>query len=203
MDLDDLEAEANLLMQEIDAGPENRHAFYLRLRETLMRMRAYGMPAPEDLARVEHELEHEFGGPVDGETADGPDLQAPPEVAAAIGEANAALMAAFRDGDLEKLGACYTEDGQFLPANAEPVSGRAAITERFAAMRKAGLGEVRLQTVELEAHGDTAIELGRSTVMRQGGEVADEGKYIVIWKRTADGWKLHRDMVSSNRPAAS
>jgi hypothetical protein len=59
-DLDDLEAEASLLMQEIDAGPENRHAFYLRLRETLMQMRAYGMPPPDDLLRVERELEEEF-----------------------------------------------------------------------------------------------------------------------------------------------
>jgi hypothetical protein len=60
-----LEAEANLIMNEIDAGAENRHALYLRLRETLLRMRAYGMPLPDDLVRVERELEEEFGGPVE------------------------------------------------------------------------------------------------------------------------------------------
>jgi hypothetical protein len=60
-----LETEANLLMAEIDAGAENRHALYLRLRETLARMRAYGMPLPDDLVRVERELEEEFGGPAE------------------------------------------------------------------------------------------------------------------------------------------
>lgn len=60
---EELEAEANLLINEIDEGAENRRALYLRLRETLLRMRAYGMPLPDDLVRVERELETEFGGP--------------------------------------------------------------------------------------------------------------------------------------------
>ena len=28
----------------------------------------------------------------------------------------------------------------------------------------------------------------------------DEGKYIVIWKREPGGWKIYRDMWSSNSP---
>lgn len=60
---EELEAEANLLINEIDEGAENRHALYLRLREKLMEMRAFGMPLPDDLVRVERELEAEFGGP--------------------------------------------------------------------------------------------------------------------------------------------
>jgi hypothetical protein len=28
----------------------------------------------------------------------------------------------------------------------------------------------------------------------------DEGKYIVVWKHEPDGWKLYRDMWSSNSP---
>ncbi|MEQ9641239.1 MAG: hypothetical protein RIM84_14540 [Alphaproteobacteria bacterium] len=60
---EELEAEANLVLGEIDAGAENRHALYLRLREALLQMRAYGMPLPGNLVRVERELEAEFGGP--------------------------------------------------------------------------------------------------------------------------------------------
>lgn len=60
---EELEAEANILMNEIDEGAANRHALYLRLRETLLQMRAFGMPLPDDLVRVERELETEFGMP--------------------------------------------------------------------------------------------------------------------------------------------
>ena len=28
--------------------------------------------------------------------------------------------------------------------------------------------------------------------------VLGNGKYIVIWKRTSDGWKLHRDIVNAS-----
>jgi ketosteroid isomerase-like protein len=27
----------------------------------------------------------------------------------------------------------------------------------------------------------------------------DEGKYLVLWKKTAKGWKMFRDSFSSNR----
>jgi len=30
----------------------------------------------------------------------------------------------------------------------------------------------------------------------------DHGKYIVVWKNTADGWRLHRDIFNSNMAAS-
>jgi NAD(P)H-flavin reductase len=33
------------------------------------------------------------------------------------------------------------------------------------------------------------------------GKKLDDGKVIFIWKNTKDGWKMHRDMFSSNHPA--
>jgi phage-related holin len=40
--------------------PEDRHELYLQVREKLNEMRAFGMPVPEDLVRLEEELEAEF-----------------------------------------------------------------------------------------------------------------------------------------------
>jgi ketosteroid isomerase-like protein len=28
----------------------------------------------------------------------------------------------------------------------------------------------------------------------------DDGKYVVLWKREKDGWKLYRDIFNSNTP---
>jgi hypothetical protein len=40
--------------------PEDRHELYLQIREKLNEMRAFGMPLPSDLVRLEKELEAEF-----------------------------------------------------------------------------------------------------------------------------------------------
>lgn len=60
MDLTELEAELSLLLTQMENLPEDRHEFYLQLREKLSEMRAFGMPLPDDLLRLEKELEREF-----------------------------------------------------------------------------------------------------------------------------------------------
>ena len=62
MDLFELEAELNLLLTQMENLPEDRHEFYLQLRSKLAEMRAFGMPVPDDLVRLEKELEEEFAG---------------------------------------------------------------------------------------------------------------------------------------------
>jgi hypothetical protein len=31
------------------------------------------------------------------------------------------------------------------------------------------------------------------------GELFDDGKFLVLWKKTSKGWKMYRDSFSSNR----
>ncbi len=45
--------------------------------------------------------------------------------------------------------------------------------------------------------GDEAHELGAFTIYGADG-VLDQGKYIVLWKKTAAGWRWHWDMWNSN-----
>jgi hypothetical protein len=60
MAFDDLKAELALLINQMENQPEDRHELYLQVREKLNEMRAYGMPVPDDLLRLEKELEAEF-----------------------------------------------------------------------------------------------------------------------------------------------
>jgi hypothetical protein len=60
MDTIELEAELNLLLTQMENLPEDRHEFYFQLREKLAEIRAFGMPVPHDLLRLEAELEQEF-----------------------------------------------------------------------------------------------------------------------------------------------
>jgi hypothetical protein len=60
MDKMQLETELNLLLTGMENLPEDRHEYFLQLREKLAEIRAFGMPVPHDLLRLEQDLEAEF-----------------------------------------------------------------------------------------------------------------------------------------------
>jgi hypothetical protein len=60
MAFEDLKAEIALLFSQMENQPEDRHELYLQIREKLNEMRAFGLPLPDDLVRLEKELEAEF-----------------------------------------------------------------------------------------------------------------------------------------------
>lgn len=62
MAFDDIEAELGILLGELNEGTGDRQEIYEMLREKLNEMRAYGMPIPEDLAKLEKDLETELFG---------------------------------------------------------------------------------------------------------------------------------------------
>ena len=123
------------------------------------------------------------------------------EVWDAIVAANKVFMATFGKGDAAGLAALYTEQGQLLPPNADFMTGREAIQAFWQGAMDMGLTEARIETLEVEAHGDTAIEVSKYTLHVQGGQQADAGKFIVIWKREGGQWRLHRDIFNSSLPA--
>ena len=119
----------------------------------------------------------------------------------AIAAANETFVAAFNSGDAAGVAALYTEDGQLLPPNADVMAGKEAIQAFWQGAMDAGIASAQLKIVEVEGHGDTAIEVSQYTLGGAGGQVLDQGKYIVIWKREHGGWKLHRDIFNSSMPA--
>jgi ketosteroid isomerase-like protein len=115
---------------------------------------------------------------------------------------NKKFMAAFGQKNAGALAKLYTKGGQLLPPGSEVVEGGAAIQAFWQGALDAGLAQVTLDTVEVEGHRDTAIEVGRYTLRGVGGQVADAGKYLVIWKVEGKSWKLHRDIWNSSPPSA-
>jgi hypothetical protein len=66
MDLDEFEAAISLLITQMENQPDDRHEIYLQIREKLNEMRAFGMPLPGDLVKLEKELEAEFAADKSG-----------------------------------------------------------------------------------------------------------------------------------------
>ncbi len=120
--------------------------------------------------------------------------QTPPDVTADIAAANDAFMTTFAGGDGAAVAELYTEDARLLPPGSDPVDGRAAIATFWQAVIDSGVAEARLMIDEVENFGDTAYEVSHYAMYDADGNVLGEGRYIVIWKRTDAGWKLHRDI---------
>ena len=118
----------------------------------------------------------------------------------AIAAADEQFMAVFNSGDAAGVAALYTEQGQLLPPNADIMVGREAIQSFWQGAMDMGIASARIEILEVEGHGDTAIEVSKYTLHAQGGEELDAGKFIVIWKREGGAWKLHRDIFNSSKP---
>ena len=118
-----------------------------------------------------------------------------------IKSVNEAFLAAFARGDAAGMVAIYTEKGQALPPNGAITTGRPAIQSIWQGAIDMGIKGATLETVELEQHGEAAFEVGQYTLQGDGGQVLDEGKYIVIWRQEEGQWRWHRDIWNSSRPA--
>jgi uncharacterized protein (TIGR02246 family) len=124
------------------------------------------------------------------------------EPSSEIEAANRRFMEAFGRGDAASVAQLYTSTAQLLPANSDVVAGTPAIQSFWQGVMDMGIQEVILETLEVEPHDDTAYEVGRYKLKVAGGQVADTGKYIVIWKREGGSWKIHRDIWTTSQPAA-
>ena len=120
----------------------------------------------------------------------------------AIAGGNAHFMTAFGRGDAAGVAACYTSDAQLLPQHHDALAGRTAIEIYWRGVVELGLVRVRLDTVEIYGEGEFATEVGRYTFHDRDGAEADHGKYLVVWRREAGHYLLHRDIRTTNLPRA-
>lgn len=118
-----------------------------------------------------------------------------------IQQSNLLFATAFEAKDATGLAALYTEEAQLFPSHSDPVEGQEAIVTYWREVFGTGLSGVSLDTVEVDNEGDTAIETGRYRLTTPDGQVADEGKYLVVWKRIEDHWFIHRDIWNTSRPS--
>lgn len=85
----------------------------------------------------------------------------------------------------------FTEDAIRLPAGEPPVRGRAAISRALAG--SVALTEARFEIEEVEIEGALAFATGRYAVTAPDGQ-SFGGKFLEVWRHTADGWRIHRVM---------
>ncbi|WP_109122638.1 SgcJ/EcaC family oxidoreductase [Azospirillum sp. TSO22-1] len=116
-------------------------------------------------------------------------------------------LAKVRAKDAAGIAALYTTDATFMLPNAEALGGREAIgtawTQLFSLPELAlNFGPTRIDVAEA---ADMAVEIGTYLMQfdRDGHGVSDRGKYLVVWKRTAEGWRAAADILNSDLPVGT
>ncbi len=122
-----------------------------------------------------------------------------------ISATNRQFEAAFARGDAAGCAAVYTEDAKIMPFDSPAVTGKEAAQAVWQGYIDMGSKGVTLQTLDLEELGpDRAIERGAATleIQTEGGQTVQAlAKFIVAWKRHADGsWKWDWDCWNMDAP---
>lgn len=101
--------------------------------------------------------------------------------------------------------AFYAQDAVLLAPGAPRLDGADAIRGFWQAFIEGGVKDVSIETTETVEAGDIGYGIGTyaCTLPSESGErVRDTGKYIVVYRRQADGgWKVIADQFNSDLPA--
>jgi ketosteroid isomerase-like protein len=110
-----------------------------------------------------------------------------------IEAANATFVTHYAAKDAKAVAGLYTTTATAVPPGAETATGREAIAAFWQGAIDGGLVLHKLETLEVEAAGDTAWERGRAHLRNPDGSEGI-GRYVVVWKRVEGAWKLHFDI---------
>lgn len=129
------------------------------------------------------------------------------EAQAAIEAANQAITTLSREGRFEEAGAYFAPDVVQFISGQPPISGREAW---IAAQRQAaemGDWNLELEVLDFEYFGDHAVERGRGVqtfVANESSPIPSmqlTGDYLVLWKKSDNGWQIQYDYVVVETPA--
>jgi ketosteroid isomerase-like protein len=95
----------------------------------------------------------------------------------------------------------YTKDCWIMPPNAPALCGEDAPLEFFkTAFNKFGVRNGKFTTIDVFGDGVKFVtEVGFWQLFDAKKRLFDNGKFLVLWKKTPDGWKMFRDSFSSDR----
>lgn len=129
-----------------------------------------------------------------------------PSVAEAIGALDAQFMKAANAKDSAALvRAFYAPNAVLMPPNHPIAEGREGIRGFLQGLMDSGFAGIKLETTSTASAGDLAYGRGKYTLSLSppgGAPVEHIGKYIVVYRRQANGaWRAVADIFNSDRAA--
>jgi len=125
------------------------------------------------------------------------------EAKKAIAASNAIYFHSFAKNDPAIFVNRYAKDCLIMLPNAPAMKGHKGALEFFRiAYNNIGLRNGKFTTTEVYGLGNGyVVEEGFWQSFDKNNKLFDNGKFLVLWKKTAKGWKMFRDSFSSDRKA--
>jgi ketosteroid isomerase-like protein len=140
-----------------------------------------------------------ISGCAEKRSSDGANLE---EAKQAIAKSNAIYFESFVKNDSSIFTDRYADDCCIMAPGIPAQCGAGAAARFFReAYDKVGLRNGKFITTEIYGAGDGyVVEMGLWQSFKTGNVMFDDGKFLVLWKKTDKGWKMFRDSFSSNHP---
>ena len=120
-------------------------------------------------------------------------------------DSNQAWFTAEKQRDVEKIMPYVAENAVFQPQDAPPFSGYETIRSFYLDFFKVNYLDIggKPDTVIVSTSGDMAYDIGKNYFLLDtpDGEIQSEGKYLAVWRRIDDKWKVVAISWSGNAPA--
>jgi ketosteroid isomerase-like protein len=123
-----------------------------------------------------------------------------PEALQAIALSDNDFMQAISNGDPHAIAGLYTIDANILPPNEKIIRGQGNIGEYWAVMIEMGVNRLDLETLEAHSFGEYAYQVGKYKIFTGDDQELETGKFIAIWQKSGDTWKMYRDIWKSSVP---
>lgn len=123
------------------------------------------------------------------------------EAKKAIAFSNSIYFQSFVKNDSSIFIDRYAEDCLIMLPNAPAMKGHEGALRFFKiAYNEIGLRNGKFITTNIYGLGnDYVVEEGLWQSFDKDNKLFDNGKFLVLWKKTSKGWKMFRDSFSSDR----
>ena len=119
---------------------------------------------------------------------------------AEIEAVNARWIDLFNKGDFAGVAALYTDDATAFPPGSAMMKGRAAIEAMWKSIAEQ-VGDPKVITLDVKPLGASAArEIGTfSLKTKDASQKEVTGKYVVIWEKIGEEWKLATDIWNEGK----
>jgi ketosteroid isomerase-like protein len=103
----------------------------------------------------------------------------------------------------DSVSAIYATDATILAPGSPPVRGQKAISSFWHTVSIRGMHSIELQFIDLEQSGEKLIARGKYVMNNKQNEIIDIGKFIAIYKKETNKWRLQTDMFNTSMETRS
>lgn len=113
------------------------------------------------------------------------------------------LVRLINKASWDSVAAIYAPDATILAPGSPPVTGQKAIASFWHTVSLRGMQTMELQLIDLEQSGDKLIARGKYVMTNTQDEIIDIGKFIAIYKKEKNTWRLQTDMFNTSMETRS